>query len=434
VTVHGEAVRVRPARYREQDALVAEWDFSVAGGSFGAADADGFVDACTEAVRLRLPLVSLVASGGTRLQEGMRALVGIPRLALALDRLAVAGLPHLSVAQHPSTGGIWLTVVGGADLRAGVRGATVGFSGPRVVAAMTGAHLRFGATAAAAAGLLDAVVDAGEVDGWIADTLSVLAPDAPVPLTAPAQPMRQRPRSGWDQVLASREADRPDGATLLTSLFDQATPLRGADRSAAACVGRLAGRRIVAVALAADRAGFTHPSAYRLLERAASLAGRLDLALLTLVDLAGADPTAEADGLVPTLLAAMRATLACPAPTLSFVHGAGGSGGALAAAVTDLVGIGEYGWFAALGPEGAAAALRSEPSEATELMAVTPAELLELGFADDLVATEELRSWVANQVDRLRGIEPAKRLAQRRARWGAALPGSPRSAPGAPAR
>lgn len=44
--------------------------------------------------------------GGTRLQEGVAALVGIPRARLALLELAEARLPHLSVADAPTTGGV----------------------------------------------------------------------------------------------------------------------------------------------------------------------------------------------------------------------------------------------------------------------------------------------------------------------------------------
>ncbi|HEY5335164.1 MAG TPA: carboxyl transferase domain-containing protein, partial [Mycobacteriales bacterium] len=77
------------------DVIVAAWDFAVYGGSFGVAASTAFAAACDQAVDLGLPLVSLVRSGGTQLQEGIAALAGMPRAVLALDRLAAAGLPHL---------------------------------------------------------------------------------------------------------------------------------------------------------------------------------------------------------------------------------------------------------------------------------------------------------------------------------------------------
>ena len=75
-------------------AVIAAWDFSVYGGSFGEDDATVLAAAASEAVRAQLPLVTLVRSGGTRLQEGMAALVGIPRARLALRDLADGNQLH----------------------------------------------------------------------------------------------------------------------------------------------------------------------------------------------------------------------------------------------------------------------------------------------------------------------------------------------------
>ncbi len=94
--------------------------------------------AAEHAIAEGLPLLTLVRSGGTRLQEGIAALVGIPRARIALGDLAAARLPHVSVADSPTTGGIWISVTSSADLRVAVEGATVAFAGPRVVEAFTG--------------------------------------------------------------------------------------------------------------------------------------------------------------------------------------------------------------------------------------------------------------------------------------------------------
>ena len=106
----------------------------------------------------------LLRSGGTRLQEGVAGLVGMARATIGMHRLAEAGIPHIAVADQPTTGGVWVTLGSRADLRCAVEGAIVGFAGPRVVEAVTGelpgpdSH-----TAASAfhAGLVDALVDPG---------------------------------------------------------------------------------------------------------------------------------------------------------------------------------------------------------------------------------------------------------------------------------
>src|SRR6476646_6359529 len=104
------AVSVHRRSYDDSPALVVEWDFTVRGGSFGEHEADIFVAACAEAVDTATPLVTVVRSGGTRLQEGVRALVGIPRATLALADVRAAKLAHLAVVASPTTGGVWVAI------------------------------------------------------------------------------------------------------------------------------------------------------------------------------------------------------------------------------------------------------------------------------------------------------------------------------------
>lgn len=402
--------------HRLAGAVAAVWDFTVHGGSFGEGDAGRFAAAAALAVAERVPLVSLIRSGGTRLQEGMPALVGIPRARLALRAVAAAGLPHLAVADAPTTGGVWISIGSTADLRAAVTGATVGFAGPRVVEAVTGAlpgpdsHT---AEAARAAGLVDALLAPGDVAGWLAGVLAALTagPEALQASSGVAVPGR----SGAEQVAAAR-ARTLDGADLLERLTDR-VPLAAphGDRSVAAALGRLAGRPVVAVATAAHRGGRPTPDGYRLLRRAALLADRIDLPLLTLVDTPGAEPgpAAERDGVAAAIGEALDAVLACRSPVLAFVHGEGGSGGALAAAAGDRVLMGADSYFAAIGPEGAAAALRLPADRCAGLLRLTPRDVLADRVADAMADWADL----PRHLDDLAALDPAERVARRVQRW-----------------
>ena len=430
-----DAVHVGIGQLGDAEAVVVTWDFSVRGGSFGEHEATVFAIACAEAASSGRPLVSLLRSGGTRLQEGMRALVGIPRAMLALDHVAASGVGHVAVVDHPTTGGVWVAVGSRADIRIGVQGATVGFSGPRVIEAMTGVMIGPGANtaeSAGASGLLDAVVAPHEVLDRLAQAVAVLQADDPAPTAVSPTPIGVPDRSGWEQVVASRSAVRPDGVELLTALLGEAVPLAGVDDSAAAAIGRLGGRRVVACAVAAHRDRFTTLPGYLLLRRAADLAGRLSIGLLLLVDTSGADPlpSSEQGGIAGAIADAARAVLACSGPTLAIVHGAGGSGGALAATVADVVAVTEHGWFAALGPEGAAATLRRPVEEVADQMGMTPRELLSSGFADALAPADPaaLGAWCAARLEVLHQQPVEQRLKARGERWLNPLPGAPRTA------
>jgi acetyl-CoA carboxylase carboxyl transferase subunit beta len=403
--------------------VCAAWDFSGLRRQLRRGRRDGAGDGRATAVHERRPLLTLVRSGGTRLQEGMAALVGIPRARMALLALARAGLPHLSVADAPTTGGVWISVASAADVRVAVDGATVGFAGPRVVEAVTGALPAPGShtgASAAAAGLVDAVLPAAQVPAWVARVLTALT-SVPEPMPPPAgvEPARV---AGSEQVRRSR-ARVEGGRDLLARLLTDVVPLQAphADRTVAACLGRSAGRPVVGVAVAAEVHGRPTPDGYRLATRAVRLAGRLGLPLLALVDTPGAEPGTESEdgGIAPAMGEALDAMLTCPSPTLALVHGEGGSGGALALAAADVVLVTSDSYFAAIGPEGAAAALRRTPDECADLMRVTPRDLLDLGAADAVVDDPAAAaSWLAALAER-----------PRPSGWPHARPAGPRPCP-----
>jgi acetyl-CoA carboxylase carboxyl transferase subunit beta len=297
------------------------------------------------------------------------------------------------------------------------------------------------------AGLVDALLADDEVAAWLGRALAALRPTTPVanatrsrtthgesaerdpvaPATTHAAepPPAAAPDEGDAQVARARHADRPSGRTLLDRLIT-GVDLRGADDSVRAVVGDLGGTPAVAVAVAADRSGRPTPHGYRLVQRAARLAADLDRVLVTLVDTPGAEPgaAAEAAGVAGAIADTMDTLLACPAPTLAVVTGEGGSGGALAVSVADRVLVTPGCYFAALGPEAAAAALRQTPGATAKRLRLRPVDLIDLGFAD--AATPEpddaaFVPYVAAQAAHLRTVPD--RLAARERRWSAPLPG-----------
>ncbi len=427
------AVRWGRATIGASSVIVVSWDFGVLGGSFGELDATAFLAAVDASIRARRPLISLLRSGGTRLQEGVAGLVGMARATIGTHRLAEAGIPHIAVADQPTTGGVWVTLGSRADLRCAVEGATVGFAGPRVVEVVTGhapgpnSHT---AAAAYASGLVDALVSPQEVAPWLDRALAALEAPHIRTVAAPAAP-ELPDRDGAEQVKAARERPRPHGEELLGRLLDDAVSLRGGDESVAVSIGRLAAsdQPVIAVALAARRGGRPTPAGFRLLTRAARLAGRLELALLTLIDTPGAEPgpDAERDGLAAAIGEAMDAVLACRAPTVGVIIGEGGSGGALAAACCDALLVAPDSYFAALTPEGAAVTLKRPAPEIARLYGLRPADLIALGVADAAVPASGSKSFgpaIAAVIAKQSWLEPARRRAARERRWSGPLPGT----------
>jgi acetyl-CoA carboxylase alpha subunit len=375
-----------------------EGRFDVLGGSMGAAHGERVVRAYRRAAAERLPVVVVTASGGARLQEGMVALVQLARTVAAARDHAVAGLLQVAVLRGPTTGGVYASYASVADVVAAEPGAMVGFAGPRVVELTTGERVpadSHTAESAYAAGLVDALVPRERQPAWV---------EVAVGLT-PWPPARPVVRSGhshavgggaWGEVQRARSELRPTGTEWAAALCSSWTPLRGSGDGGAVEAGLAAldGRRVVVVAMA--RRWRPGPGAYRLVQRAAALAGRLDLPLLTLVDTAGADPSpaSEAGGLAREIASTFAALDALPTASVSVCVGEGGSGGALALAHADRLLLLEHAVFSVIAPEGAAAILdRSADEEVVARRAgdlkLTAADLLSLGIVDAVLPEDE---------------------------------------------
>ena len=114
-------------------AVVLVQDFAFMGGSLGAAAGEAFITAAEEAVRREAPLVVFSASGGARMQEGALALMQMARTTVAIQRLRKAHLPYVVVLTDPTAGGVTASYAMLGDVQLAEPGATVAFTGRRVI-------------------------------------------------------------------------------------------------------------------------------------------------------------------------------------------------------------------------------------------------------------------------------------------------------------
>jgi acetyl-CoA carboxylase carboxyl transferase subunit beta len=112
-------------------------DFAFMGGSMGSVVGEKFVRACERSAEARLPVVSVAASGGARMQEGILSLMQLPKTVAAVADLHDAGGSLLSVLAHPTTGGVLASFASLGDVVIAEPGALMSFAGPRVVAQTT---------------------------------------------------------------------------------------------------------------------------------------------------------------------------------------------------------------------------------------------------------------------------------------------------------
>lgn len=128
-----EAISLAQGLIDGKKAIVAAMDFAYIGGSMGTYVGQAIVTACNLATSSGTPLICFSASGGARMQEGMFSLMQMPRTTLAVEKLKATGVPFIVVLTHPSMGGVLASFAMLGDITLAEPGATIGFSGRRVI-------------------------------------------------------------------------------------------------------------------------------------------------------------------------------------------------------------------------------------------------------------------------------------------------------------
>jgi acetyl-CoA carboxylase carboxyl transferase subunit alpha len=208
----------------------------------------------------------------------------------------------------------------------------------------------------------------------------------------------------WRSVELARHPDRPYTLDYVERLLDDWFELHG-DRSRAddgamvTGLGKLAGRTVVLVGQQKGRDiqertkrqfGMPYPEGYRKAMRAMELADRHGFPLISLVDTPGAYPgvAAEQHGQGGMIAQSQALMSRLRVPTVACVIGEGGSGGAIAIALADRVLMQENAIYSVISPEGCAAILWRDASQAKKAAAAFKPDAvhcLELGVIDAVV-------------------------------------------------
>ena len=253
----------------------------------------------------------------------------------------------------------------------------------------------------------------------------------------------------WRSVERARHADRPYTLDYVERILEDFFELHGDrgradDHAIVAGLGKLDGRTIAFVGHQKGRDlkertsrnfGMAYPEGYRKAMRAMALADRHRFPLITLVDTPGAYPgvAAEQHGQGGAIARSQAAMVRLSVPTVSCIIGEGGSGGAVAIAVADLVLMQENAIYSVISPEGCAAILWRDAGEARKAAAAfkpDAAHSLELGVIDAIVPEPEggahenpddaarlLKDSLAAALSEIDDLDPEERRRQRRAKY-----------------
>ena len=208
----------------------------------------------------------------------------------------------------------------------------------------------------------------------------------------------------WRHVQLARHPQRPRTLDLLPHIFEGFFELHG-DRAFGddpAIVGGpalLEGRPVMIVGHQkgtdtetniARNFGSPHPEGFRKAQRLMRLADKLGVPIVTFLDTAGAfpGPAAEERGQAEAIASSIKLMTGLQVPIVVVVLGEGGSGGALAIGVGDVVLALENSVYSVISPEGASSILwrsRDEARVAAAAMRMTAEDQLELGVVDAII-------------------------------------------------
>lgn len=136
--------------------------------------------------------------------------------------------------------------------------------------------------------------------------------------------------------------------------------------------------------------GMPRPEGYRKALRLMKLAEKFSLPVMTFVDTPGAYPGigAEERGQSEAIGRNLYVMAELKVPVIVTIIGEGGSGGALAIAIGDVVQMLQYSTYSVISPEGCASILwksADKASDAAETMGITAQRLKSLGLVDRVV-------------------------------------------------
>lgn len=172
-----DAIQVARGKIGSIASVVAAMDFSFMGGSMGIAVGEGIVKAAKLALKYKEPLITVTASGGARMQEGMLSLMQMARTTAAINELKEAEIPFISILTDPTTGGVSASFAMLGDVNIAEKGCLIGFAGQRVIEQTIHEKLPEGFQRAEYLlehGMVDMVVDRAHMKEELVKVLSAL--------------------------------------------------------------------------------------------------------------------------------------------------------------------------------------------------------------------------------------------------------------------
>ena len=329
-------------------------DFSFMGGNLGLISGEKISLAIDLAVSKKLPIVSIISSSGTRLEEGIISIMQMAKITLSMANAKKFNIPSISLLTNPCTGQAYATLATFSDIIMSEPGASVGLSPLKDLKHSSGS-VKFESRTSdslVSRGLIDSIVNRNHQKEQISRIIDLLNNRHKLVYENKNKKVNEFALSDIPidkREYISQHPSRPSASLFLDKVFEHFFELKGdrlLENSERIVTGlaQLGGQTVMLVAQeyikdASSSIGKNGLSStdFRKCTRAISLASKFNIPIITFIDTKGHDLSYEEEikGIGVSLGGTLLAMAELNSPSMSVLIGVGGSEAALSLDISD---------------------------------------------------------------------------------------------------
>ena len=329
-------------------------DFSFMGGNLGLISGEKISLAIDLAVSKKLPIVSIISSSGTRLEEGMISIMQMAKITLSMANAKKSNIPSISLLTNPCTGQAYATLATFSDIIMSEPGASVGLSPLKDLKHSSGS-VKFESRTSdslVSRGLIDSIVNRNHQKEEISRIIDLLNNRHKLVYENKNEKVNEFALSDIPidkREYISQHPSRPSASLFLNKVFEHFFELKGdrlLENSERIVTGlaQLGGQTVMLVAQeyikdassAIGKHGLSSTD-FRKCTRAISLASRFNIPIITFIDTKGHDLSYEEEikGIGVSLGGTLLSMAELNSPSMSVLIGVGGNEAALSLDISD---------------------------------------------------------------------------------------------------
>ncbi len=447
-----EAAITGTATVNGKQITIIALDFGFLGGSMGLIVGEKIALAYELAAKKQFPVITIINSGGNRIQEGVISLMQISKTVSAVNLLKNSNIPMISILCNPSTGQAMSSFATLSDIIIGEPGARIGYSSYRKLKNKNSDQLKDQYTSEdfLKRGFIDLVINREDLKYQISTLIEILKPKFSYKSKKLkiSKNKNLKFNDALESLKISRNIDRPKSSIYIKNIFTDFIELHGDrisddDDSVIIGLGKILNEPFILIAqerkivtksnnnVSRNYNNKIMPSGFRKANRALKLAEKFKIPCLCLVDAVYPELSlkSEYSGLAFSISELISTKLNLETPILSVVIGEGGSETALAFSIADSIMMQKNSIFTPLSPEEAAKIKLGDSrkiKEISNIMKFTSEDCLNLGIIDRIIdepnegshqnhleSAKLLQEVIIEELSLIRNVYP-KTLAKRR--------------------